>query len=242
MTEKTLNQRHSDLEAIFHFKQSVADGKNWYIALLEAISLWGSAEETHNGQFYRYLIWGEAFDWLSLAQRLCLEVDGLLPEEEKEALLFSGIPPIDLSQQDFRALIGEAKYRAYLNYVYGIVVEEALVAAVAEEVHRDIGSLAINHPDKIEREAYRRVYDSEFEVLLGRFFADSGRRAPETISLIEEKEFTYWLFKRRVDACEKARVASDTKKALEWLQRQWASLARKRGQAVSRKTHRETHG
>jgi hypothetical protein len=236
VTEKTLNQRHSDLEAVFHFKQCVADGKNWYIALLEAISLWGSAEETYNGQFYRYLIAGEAFDWLSLAQRLCLEVDGLLPDEERDSLLLSAIPPVDLSQREFRTLIGEAKYRAYLNYVYGIVVEEALVAAVADEVHREVGSLGIHHPDKIEHEAYRRVYDLEFEVLLRQFLAESGRVASESISLTEEKEFTYWLFKRRVDACEKARVASDTKKALEWLQRQWASVARKRAQIAHRET------
>lgn len=227
------------MEAIFHLRQSVAEGKNWYIALLEAISLWGSAEETHNGQFYRYLISGEAFDWLSLAQRLCLEVDGVVPEQEREDLLFSAIPPIDLSQRDFRALLGEAKYRAYLNYLYGIVVEEALVAAVADEVHKDVGSLGIHHPDKIEREAYRRVYDSEFELLLRQFFADCGRGPTEDMSLIEEKEFTYWLFKRRVDGCEKARVASDTKKALEWLQRQWASVARKRAYPVPRKTYTE---
>jgi len=31
------------------------------------------------------------------------------------------------------------------------------------------------------------------------------------------KEFTYWLFKYRLKHCDKARVASDTKKALDWL-------------------------
>lgn len=31
------------------------------------------------------------------------------------------------------------------------------------------------------------------------------------------KEFTYWSFKYRVKTCDKARIASDTKKALTWL-------------------------
>ena len=35
------------------------------------------------------------------------------------------------------------------------------------------------------------------------------------------KEFTYWLFKYRLKKCEKAKIASDTKKAIEYLQRQW---------------------
>jgi hypothetical protein len=34
------------------------------------------------------------------------------------------------------------------------------------------------------------------------------------------KEFTYWRFKYRLDHCEKAKVASDTKKALHWLKSQ----------------------
>ena len=75
-------------EAIQHLKQAITNGKHWYIALLEAIGLWSSAEETYDGRHYRYLITGEAFDWLSLAERLCLEVDGLLPQEEKLNLLF----------------------------------------------------------------------------------------------------------------------------------------------------------
>ncbi|GAJ03845.1 unnamed protein product, partial [marine sediment metagenome] len=32
-------------------------------------------------------------------------------------------------------------------------------------------------------------------------------------------EFTYWLFKYRLNHCDKARVASDTKKGLEQLNR-----------------------
>ena len=39
------------------------------------------------------------------------------------------------------------------------------------------------------------------------------------MSLTEKKEFTYWLFKRRIQQIEKARVASDTRKGLEWLSR-----------------------
>ncbi len=198
------------------------------MALLEAIGLWGSAEETYHGDSYQYLICGEAFDWLSLAQRLCLEIDGLVPEQEKLNLLFRATPPIELSQREFRRLIGEAKYRAYLNYLYGVVVEEALVAAVAEEVYRDLGSLGVIQPHKIEQEAYRRVYDADVPALLQEFREQMGHTPSEAVSLIELKEFTYWLFRRRVGSCEKARVASDTRKALDWLQRQWALVVRRR--------------
>jgi hypothetical protein len=39
------------------------------------------------------------------------------------------------------------------------------------------------------------------------------------MSLSELKEFTYWLFKYRLKHNDKERVASDTRKALDWVQR-----------------------
>src|SRR4030042_6815686 len=137
----------ADKEAIQHLKQSILSGKQWYIAFLEAIGLWGSAEEIYNGQTYRYLIAGEAFDWLLLAERLCSEVDGLFPEEEKSDLLFFAMLPVELSPKEFKKLIGEAKYRAYLNYFYGVVVEEALILAVEEEVYKERRSFARSQED-----------------------------------------------------------------------------------------------
>ena len=109
-----------DAEAIRHLKLAIRSGQHWYLALLEAIGLWSSAEEAHDGRSYRYLIAGEAFDWLLLAERLCDTVDGLLPEDEKTALLFHGRPPLVLSQHEFKNLVGSIKYQQYLNYFYGI--------------------------------------------------------------------------------------------------------------------------
>ena len=77
-----------DAEVIKYLEQAIAEGKHWYIALLEAVGRWNIAEEACNGRTYCYLIDGEAFDWLLLAERLCEAVDGLLPDEEKTTLLF----------------------------------------------------------------------------------------------------------------------------------------------------------
>ena len=41
--------------------------------------------EEYQGRTYQYLIQGEAFDWLVLAERLCCELDGVIPAEEKGA-------------------------------------------------------------------------------------------------------------------------------------------------------------
>src|SRR6266496_6359817 len=101
---------------------AVECGAAWYPALLDAIARWPLPLELVDGRWYRYLIGGEAFDWLLLAERLLPSIEQFVPEEERIALLFHAQPPSEQSSEDFRTAIGEPKYRAHLNYVYGVVV------------------------------------------------------------------------------------------------------------------------
>ena len=209
-----------DAEVISHLRQAIAGGTHWYIALLEAIRLWTTAEEIHDGRSCRYLIAGEAFDWLLLAERLCEAVDGLLPDDEKAALLFYGKPPLNLTNEEFEKLIGSSKYRQYLNYFYSITVEEALVLAVQEEVRKEWRIPGYNKEQDCTNEVHRRIYGATQAILLKRFRREAGYPHLQSISLTELKEFTCWLFNYRLKQCDKARVVSDTKKALDWLERQ----------------------
>ncbi len=211
----------ADRQAIAHLNAEIAAGKHWYIALLEAIALWSSGSEVIDGREYRYLIEGEAFDWLVLAERLCQTVNGLLPEDEKVAMLFNSRPPLKLGTDEFKRLIGRSKYRQYLNYLYGVVVEEALVLAVQEEVRKERQPLSCKAAEH-EDEAYRRIYGSDRDSLMADFRRDKGYPQSQSTSLTELKEFTYWLFKYRIKNNDKARVASDTKKALDYLRRRQA--------------------
>jgi hypothetical protein len=210
-----------DLQAVSHLKWAITTGKHWYIALLEAMGLWEKEQERYKGRDYHYLIGDEAFDWLLLAERLCMEIDGLIPEKEKIDLLFFAKPPLELSSEEFKGLIGEVKYHAYLNYLYGIVVEEALSLAVEEEVRKERHPFVFYSEEEIQQEAYKRIYGVDLDTLLRCFRVERGYAQQAAISLTEMKEFTYWLFQYRVKHCEKAKVASDTKKALEYLQHQW---------------------
>ncbi len=207
----------SNTEAIGHLRVAISEGKHWYLALLDAIGKWAGAEEVHRGRRYCYLISGEAFDFLLLAERLCEEVDGLLPDEDKTALLFQGRPPLRLAEGKFKELIGSGKYQQYLNYFYGVTVEEALFLAVQDEVRKQRRSAGFNNEPDVVSEVYRRIYGATRGVLLKSFRKERGYPHRKSICLAELREFTYWLFKRRLRQCEKARIASDTKKALNWL-------------------------
>ena len=215
--EETQLMSTGENESIRFLRQALVDGEHWYIALLRAIALWNKTEETHEERTYYYLIDGEAFDWLLLVERLCRTVDGLLPEDEKTTLLFHGKPPLEMTTEEFKELIGGTKYHQYLNYFYGITVEEALLLAVQEEVRKERRVSGYAAEQDTASEAYRRIYGSTMSDLLKNFRQDKNYPQRRSITITELKEFTYWLFKYRLKHCDKAKVASDTKKALDWL-------------------------
>ncbi|UCG54115.1 MAG: hypothetical protein JSV32_05800 [Dehalococcoidia bacterium] len=214
---KTSHLTWSEDEVIWQLKENIARGKHWYIALLEAIGRWEIIEEAVDGRSYQYLINGEAFDWLLLAERLCQIVSNLLPKNEKEALLFYGRPPLELTAGEFKKLIGNHKYSQHLNYFYGITAEEALLQATEDEVRKERFAYGGNNQQDITDEAYRRIYGIVQQKLLKLFRREKNYRHSRSINLTQLKEFTYWLFKYRLKQCEKARIGSDTEKAIKWL-------------------------
>jgi len=208
-----------DSEAVSHLKGAVAAGKPWYIALLETVGLWSSSEETRNGRRYRYLIGGEAFDWLLLAERLCEEIADAVPRHELIDLLFGGRLPDEVSDELFKELIGSAKYHAYLNYFYGVVVEKFVLLAVEEEIRKERVGHVFSVGDGSAEDGYQRIYGAGLEGLLRLFRKEKGYPQSKTVASDDLEEFTYWLFKYRLAYCDRERVASDTKKGLEYLRR-----------------------
>ena len=221
-----------DAEAVRCFREALLAGRDWFSALLEAIGRWTSAGEEIDGQTYRYLIDGEAFDWLALAERLIGTAADLVPAAERDALLFSGIMPEDPDAAEVRRLMGECKFRQYLNYFYGVTVEEGLLLAVQEEIEKEKRSRGLRATDATE-DAYLRVYEADRETLLREFRREKRYPQLKSTTLTELKEFTYWLFKRRFLRGEKARIASDTRKALDYLRRQWTVRGGRRVLAVN---------
>jgi hypothetical protein len=215
-----------DAQAIQGLKSAIGEGRNWYVSLLEAVRLWTSPEEDYAGRHYQYLVDNEAFDWLILTERLCEELDRLIPEKERTNLLFHGIPPIELSKDEFKNLIGASKYQAHLNYFYGILVERFLLLSVTEEIRKKKRVLGVNNDSGVVDEAYQRIYGATQSALLKQFRKERHYPQLRSIRLSELNEFTYWLFKYRIKIRDKSCVASDTKKALTKLHEILALKAR----------------
>lgn len=203
-------------ETIQRFLRAVRAGQDWFEALLDAIAQWTAPEEQVGDRAYRYLVAQEAFDWLLLAERLLGAVNGLVSTEERDALLFHSRLPRSLSAEQFKQRVGPAKHKAIINYWYGVQAEEALLLAVEHEVRKQRRGLRPEE-HRLDDAVYERIYGLTRSDLLRKFREE--RRLPQAdgMSLTDIREFTYWLFKHRLRASDPARVASDTKKALDFL-------------------------
>ena len=200
------------------------DPDSWFFAMMAAIREWSVPEETMDLRTYRYLISGEAFDWLLLAERLCDALGDLLPADDVEALLFHSRPPVELTEDDWKTLLG-AKYRPHLNFVYGVHVESALLHSAQEAAYKEHQSRVWEN-GHADDEAFQGVYGKPRSELLCEFWTENGREETDGMSLTDVNEFTYWLFRYRVRNADPARVASDTRKGMAALQELQALRAR----------------
>ena len=194
--------------------------------MLRTIGEWPIASEEVSNETLRYLIGGEALDWRLLARRVIEGVSNPPPKEEWQswldiADLFGGF-----EEPEFMRLLGVDKSRAALSFFYGVTVEQALIATAREEItKRRVASGREASDDRCD-EAYTRLY-GDFP---DRLWQDFCRENPAAISeaaqakrgektLGDDDAFTYWLFKRRMERADPARVASDTRKGLGQLEK-----------------------
>lgn len=220
------------------FIDEVRSGRRWADALLDAIRDWRMADEIVGDRHYRYLIGGEAFDWLVLVERLLDEVADYVPDSERVALIFQSRWPEDISEEVFRERVGAARSAAHLNFLYGVVVEEALQLAFEIDVQKEKTSRVWgdDHRTLESEQALVRLYGEPLRKLLALFQEERPdiHLPPDALGLGDLKEFTYWLFKYRVRWADPARVASDTRRGLAQLSRMESEARpRRRLQAVA---------
>jgi hypothetical protein len=117
----------------------------------------GSPKREIGTRRVQYLIGGEAFDWL-VSPSACSMRWRTGGQRERDALLWENHWPLDIDDQEFAARLGRAKHSAHLNYLYGVLVEEALQLSVEEEIHKEGRSRAWGTDPRADETMYQRVY------------------------------------------------------------------------------------
>jgi len=204
---------------IVTLRAEVRDTDDWYRPLLRAVREWPLVEEQRDDEQYVYLLDGEALDLLRLCERLCLEIEDLVPREQMLALLANDRPPHSVSRDELKALIGVDKYRAYLTFIYGVMVEEMVLHAVLEDLRKRRRASGLTRYDAALDDAFAYLYSGTRAELFEAFRKERGLPRRHSVTMTQMKQFTYWLFKLRLRNTDKSRVASDTKRALTLLHR-----------------------
>ena len=212
------NQQPVAIDSYTHFKQAVLSGEHWYIALLSSLRYWQIETEQTPRKNHIYLIDGEAFDHLLVCQRLLKKAikEEVVPKSEVKRFLFNAQAPLVLEGNRLINVLGEKRLKECLNFFYGVTNEEALQLAVKDEVRKETQALGPHNEAWINNEAFSRIYGKTFDDLLVHFKFDKKDNR-DHFSTEDLKEFTYFLFKYRINNNDKAKTASDTKKGLEKL-------------------------
>ena len=102
----------------------------------------------------------------------------------------------------------------------GVRVEQALHLAMERVLQKERSGMSFSHArDELDGDVFGRIYGARQPDLLREFRAAANRADadPERIEHSEWQAFTYWLFRRRLERQDPARVASDTRQGLEML-------------------------
>ena len=182
-----------ELDVIGQFRDALTAGTDWVDALLDSLSVWSVPEETVDERLHRYFIGGEAFDWLLLSQRLCESANDLLGDREVDELLFGGMLPERVDADSFRERLGVHKFRGFLNFFYGVTVEEALHAAVEQEIlKRHIGN-GVQYRDDFTNESFQKIYHEPKDSLFEQFHIESNYSDGDSLSITQSKASEGWI-------------------------------------------------
>ena len=219
-------------QLVIDLQKNVEDhADNWQTAFLETVAAWPIENEHVYGETFHYFIGGEAFNWKRLAERIATQ----LAEEESTTLsaekvfewiessgVFGGIP-----EDEFRRILGVDGWRAHLNHFYGVHIEQCLIVAVQSRIQKSRYSSGMPPSDDASDKAYLGLYEETEQDLWELFITENADRLSdliaespdETRTIALDEEFTYWLFKRRIEYTLAPQVAAETQRGLDMMSR-----------------------
>ena len=213
---------------------------DWQSAYIRTVAAWPIENETVYGEAFHYFIGGEAFNWKRLAERIAAQIADEGCTEKRSKMVFEWIENSGtfggLDEQEFRRILGVDGWRAHLNHFYGVHIEQCLLAAVQSRIQKRRYSSGRPPSDDASDQAFLGLYEENEQVLWKGFLEENSMRLSDLIaqsnddarSIALDEEFTYWLFKRRIENTNAPQVAAETQRGLDMMSRM--------GQADDRRT------
>jgi hypothetical protein len=197
------------ISLIKDLRENVHNGDNWHKAIIDCIVLWVAKEEFYRGYKYSYWIDNEAFDWITLTERLVSAIKSYIPKKDYYNVTFTGLLPSIESYSYLKTKISKPKLSQMRNYYYGIIIENFIY-------HYKLIQYQKNTLDYIKQEEsfYEDIYGEKLNLLYDQFISQTRITNRHRLNIHEYKQFCYWLFKYRIKNSDKAKMANETNLAL----------------------------
>ena len=195
---------------IKNLRENVCNGTDWHKAIIDCIVLWTAKEEFYRGYKYSYWIDNEAFDWITLTERLVSAIKSYIPKTDYYNVTFTGLLPSVESYTYLKTKISNTKLSQMRNYYYGIIIENFIYHYKSVQYQK-------NSLDYLKEEEnfYEDIYGKKLNFLYDQFISQTKITNRHKLNIYEYKKFSYWLFKYRINNSDKTKMANETNLALE---------------------------
>ena len=197
------------------YRAELALGTHWYLAALRAAGVWTLRSEIVRQRRLVYLIDGQALDLLLVIERLVTAGGGARRDELHRLLFHRRAADPAHRRPSFATL-----------WVRRAIRRTSRTSTASPSRRRCIARLSSRRPRPMRwtppraGEIHERIYGRSQAELLAAYAEERGENPPRRLAWPAYQSFIYWLFRLRVRTSVAPRIASDTRKALDFLRRQ----------------------
>ena len=182
---------------------------------MKIIGQWPLKSENFDNIEYQYWVNDEAFNWHLLASRLIFSITETTNKQILNELLHSTYLLPGSDQGKIINLFPPDKYRAHLNFIYGVVLEEVIICFNEMEKHKDV----INqfHASDVINAVYLDLYGYNFSEFIRIYEFEKKIKLDKFDSLYSHYDFLYWSWKYRLKKSTPEKIAYDSQSGINFL-------------------------
>ena len=182
---------------------------------LKIIGHWPLKSEIIGDIDYQYWINDEAFNWYLLASRIIFSVK----DEQNIKKLDHFLSTVHfLPGSDQRIMINlfpPDKYRAHLNFIYGVILEEVIICFNEMEKNKDVLN-QFNVTDSINL-VYLNLYGMDYTEFIRLYEFETKTKLDQFDTLHSYYNFLYWSWKYRLKKSTPEKIAYDSQSGINFL-------------------------
>ncbi|PZC40750.1 MAG: hypothetical protein DK305_000378 [Chloroflexi bacterium] len=184
-------------------------------AILTIIGRWAVKEEIVDNVNYQYWINDEVFNWLFLASRILDASKDLIEIDLSLSFLFNTYILPGGDQTILTRAFPPYKYKAHLNFLYGVLLEESIIIVNDMQGNKEaLSGLTKNFKND---STYLILYGYTYDEFIRLYEYENKLHITQFNSLNDYYNFLYWSWQYRIKNSTPEKIAYDTHTGISYL-------------------------